>query len=442
MSDEDPQAVWDRKHPKTATTPVQTPTPSQNTAPTPTIVDHSDPQTVWDAKHPKTAVPDTDLENMNPWEKPAATPWSDYAYAKAHKLGGALESAGSDWTRAFMDDYAYGTPDIARAAQTGQPIEQVRAETEAAKARLGASRYPVAIAAAVAPNPVGWLAKGSRIANAIEQPIAKVVGPLASKIISKATSGAVESGAYTAAQDIGHGKTADLPMDVTGSSLFGAGLSPLGDAIPAASKWARERWSGTPEASPSEITSATTASNAPGSSAQAANADQFEQWRNNIRALGKYPSQSEIETHANSLYKTPDQWPAEMKTLYKAAGGQDKTLVSRALSIAGSQIPAGMVTGGSYLLGAPLDPAAIAAIHGVAGYVGDQVAPQLNTAFGGSPTTSRAILDAYPALTGMRVAPNAPGAPNDWTKLVTGLANPSTPNREDITPGPYQFSQW
>ena len=435
MADKSIQRSFDLKNPAP-------PTPDLNAEPAPSQLapSNADPNSIqgtFDAKNPTPAVPDTDLENLNPWEKPAGTSWTDYLYAKARKMGGALETAGSEVGRAYTDDYTMGTADIARSQETGEPLEKVRADTEAAKADIGASRYSVAAAAALTPNPVGWAAKAGRVVNAIEQPIAKVVGPLASRIVSRATGGAIESGAYTAGQDVGHGKTADLPMDVTGSSLIGAGLSPLGDAIPAASKWARERWYGTPEASPSEITNATTASNAPGSSTQAANADQLGQWQNNIRALGKYPSQSEIETHANSLYGAPDQWPAEMKTLYKAAGGEDKTLVSRALSVAGSQIPAGMVTGGSYLLGAPMDPASAAAVHGVAGYVGDQLAPMFS-----GPTTSRAILDAYPALTGMRVAPNAPGAPSDWTRLVTGLVNPSTPNREDVTPGPYQFSQW
>ena len=418
------QDEFNERNPPLKTTPNsdQAPTPNSDQAPTP-VQASPNPGSIqgkFNDRNPTPKVPDTELQNLNPWEKPSEASWQDYLYAKAHKMAGALGTAGSEVARAYTDDYTMGGADVVRAQETGEPLEKVRADTEAAKADIGASRYGVAAMAALTPNPVGWLAKGARIANAIEQPVAKVVGPLASKIISKATGGAVESGAYTAAQDVGHGKTADLPMDVTGSSLLGAGLSPLSEAIPAAGKWARERWYGTPEASPSEITTATTASNAPGSSTQAANADQLEQWRNNIRALGKYPSQSEIETHANSLYGTPDQWPSEMKTIYKAAGGEDKTLVSRAISVAGSQIPASLVTGGSYLMGAPLDPVTTAAIHGVSGYVGNQLAPMFR-----GPTTSSAILDAYPALTGMRVAPNAPGTPDDWTKLVTGLSNPN-----------------
>ena len=410
------QDSFDERNPPARATPSSDQAPVQ-------AAPNSNPSTIqekFNERNPAPKVPDTTLQNLNPWDKPSDVSWSDYLYAKAHKVAGALGTAGSEVARAYTDDYTMGGADIARAQATGEPLEKVRADTEAAKADIGASRYGISAIAALTPNPVGWLAKGARIANAIEQPVAKVVGPLASRIISKATGGAIESGAYTAGQDVGHGKTADLPLDVTGSSLMGAGLSPLGDAIPAASKWARERWYGTPEASPSEITNATTASNAPGSSTQAANADQLEQWRNNIRVLGKYPSQSEIEAHANNTYGTPDQWPDEMKTLYKAAGGQDNTLVSRAISVAGSQIPAGIVTGGSYLLGAPLDPVTTAAIHGVSGYVGNQLAPMFR-----GPTTSNAILDAYPALTGMRVSPDAPGASSDWTKLVTGLANPN-----------------
>lgn len=423
------QDSFDERNPNLKAAPV-----APDTAPAPPPVVAGPPkssiQSSFDDKNPVPTTSDVDLENLNPWDKPADIPWRNYIYAKAHKMGAELGSAGSNVARAYTDDYTMGTSDIARAESTGEPLEKVRADTEAAKAQLGASRYGISAIAAMTPNPVGWLAKGSRIANAIEQPIVNVVGPLGKKVAS-GVGRFFEGGAYTAAQDAGHGQTENIVPDAIGGGLFTAGLGSAGDYIPAASKWARERWTGAPEAAPADITAAQT------DPVKAQNAAKLQEWQSN-NSYGKAPSQSEVSAHATSLYGTDmAKWPPSMRELYQAAGDGNRTLINRALTFAGSQATAGVVTGGSYFMGAPLDPLTTAAIHGVAGYVGDTLAPKINQMTGGPPTVGRAILNAYPALTGMSPTPSAPNASQDWTRLVTGLANPSTPSST-----PQSFFPW
>jgi hypothetical protein len=425
------QESFDRKNPPRSDEAVS-PAPSQNLTPSSST---NPVQQSFDTKNPTPAVSDVDLGKINPWEKPSGVPWTDYIYAQAHNMGRELGSAASNVARAYTDDYTMGTSDIARAAQSGEPLKKVRADTEAAKQDLGASRYGISAMAALTPNPVGWVAKGARIANAIEKPIAGVVGPLGKRIAS-GIGRFVEGGAYTGAQDVGHGQTDNLTRDMLGGGLFTAGLGMAGDEIPAVGQWARQRWSGTPEATPGNIANAPFSG--PGGPAAAQNAAQFKTWLSNTER-GKPPTQAEVSAHATALYG-PDlaSWPQEMQTLYKAAGSGGKGVLANILSYGGSQAAAGAANAATYALTGTVDPGIATALHAGAGFIGDAISPMVKSAVGAAPSTSHAILDAYPALTGYRVAPSAPSQQalsQDWTKFVTGLANPNQPRGETITPG-------
>src|SRR5580704_8707761 len=159
------QDSFDEKNP-TPPPAAPTPAPSQSTAPTPApTTTSSSIQSSFDDKNPTPTTTDTDLETMNPWDKPSDVPWRDYAYAQARHLGGAFGNAAEDVGKVYADDQTFGLGTAGLAAAQGQNTDDCRKEVQAARDRVGASQYSID-AMAFMTNPFRWLGAGAKAEQA------------------------------------------------------------------------------------------------------------------------------------------------------------------------------------------------------------------------------------------------------------------------------------
>jgi hypothetical protein len=389
------QDSFDEKNPtsqSSAQTPTA-PTPVQSSAP-------SSIQSSFDDKNPTSTTPDTQLQDLNPWEKPPDVSWSDYAYAKAHKLGAALGSAGEDVGKVYADDATYGLGTAGLAASRGQPTADYRAEVDAARQRVGASQYGID-AMAYLTSPLRWAGTGMKAEQLAQAGIDRVAPGLTAKV-AKRIGDFVEGGTYTGAQSAGHGDDATtVAENAAGGGLFSAGFGGISQELAPWAKALRERIYGSPEGTPAEIASGPPPGAPPRTPEQAMDANQLNLW-NSQSKFGMPPGQPEVRSYASKVYgEDPAQWPEALRDIHEAAGEEGGTSVAKRVT---AQIATNSAAAAAQYYGLGVPPEWYPVVHPVVSAATEAIMPFTK----GAPPVTGALSDAYPALTGWRNVLNTP----------------------------------
>jgi hypothetical protein len=383
-------------------TPVAAPVPAPSQSAAPNSIQGS-----FDNKNPTPTTTDTQLQDLNPWEKPADVSWTDYAYAKARKMGSALGNAGEDVGKVYADDATIGLGTSGLAASQGQNTADYRAEVQAARDRIGASQYGID-AMAFMTSPFRWLGAGAKAEQVAQASIDRVAPGLTAKV-AKRIGDFVEGGTYTGAQSAGHGDDpTTVAENAAGGGLFSAGFGGISQEIAPWAKWVRGKVYGTPEGSPSEIAAGPPAG-APQTTPAAAmtrdmDANQLNLWNSQAK-YGMPPSQPEVRGYASKVYgDDPAKWPAALRDLHEAAGEQGGPSTAKKVAL---QVGANAAAAGAQYVGLGFSPEVSAIVHPAVTAATDAVMPMLGRGFSADPFKG-ALSDAYPALTGWRNAPNTP----------------------------------
>ena len=389
------QDSFDENNPASAASAAPVPAPKQPAAPAPAP---NSIQGSFDDKNPTPTATDTQLQDLNPWEKPPDVSWSDYAYAKARKMGSALGSASEDVGKVYADDMTFGLGAPAVAAAQGGSTADNRAEVEAARERVGASRYGID-AMAFLTNPFRVLGVGGKAEQVAQAGIDNVAPGLTTKV-AKRIGDFVEGGSYTGAQSAGHGDDATtVAENAAGGGLFSAGFGGISQELAPWAKALRERIYGSPEGTPAQIAAA----QPPGSPAEM-DANQLNLW-NSQSKFGMPPGQPEVRGYASKVYgDDPANWPAALRDIHEAAGEQGGPSTAKKVAL---QVGTNAVAAGGQYLGLGFSPEVSAIVHPAVTAATDAVMPMLGRSFSSDPVRG-ALSDAYPALTGWRNAPNTP----------------------------------
>ena len=163
------------------------------------------------------AVSPQDLGTTALWNKPANVGWGDYLLAHLAKPFQGADQAAQDYSRTAVDAATFGLGDRLQSALTGNSLADERAQTAAAKSRLGVMA-PITEGAMYAMGP-GELGAASRIGEAIAPATGKWLGGVLGSAAEGATAGA--AGAAGHDESIGRGA-------LIGGALGAAGGVPGG----------------------------------------------------------------------------------------------------------------------------------------------------------------------------------------------------------------------
>jgi hypothetical protein len=393
------QDSFNERNPNLKAPAAPLPAPDKTPAPAPVVAAPKSPiQSSFDDRNPTPSTTDVDLENLNPWDKPADVPWRNYIYAKGRKLSNALGSAAEDVGKVYADDATFGVGTAALAASQGQNTEDYRKEVEAARERVGASRYGID-AMAYLTSPLRWLGVGAKAEQAAQAGIDRVAPGLTTKV-AKRIGDFVEGGTYAGAQSAGHGDDATtVAENAAGGGLFSAGFGGVAQEVAPWARAIRERIYGTPEGTPAQIAAA----QPPGSPAEM-DANQLNLWRSQS-GYDMPPSQPDVRGYATRVYgDDPANWPAALRDLHEAAGEQGGPSTAKKVAL---QVGANAAAAGAQYVGLGFSPEVSAIVHPAVTAATDAVMPMLGRGFSSNPVQG-ALSDAYPALTGWRNAPDTP----------------------------------
>ena len=158
-----------------------------------------------------------DLGTTALWNKPADTSWGDYLLAHLAKPFQGANQAAQDYSRTAVDAATFGLGDRLQSKLTGNPLEQERADTNAAYGRLGAMA-PIVSGAMYGMGP-GQLGMASKLGGAV----APAIGRWAGGVVGSGAEGALAGGAGALGHDenVGTGALAGLGVGMAGGVLGG-----------------------------------------------------------------------------------------------------------------------------------------------------------------------------------------------------------------------------
>ena len=158
-----------------------------------------------------------DLGTTALWNKPADTSWGDYLLAHLAKPFQGANQAAQDYSRTAVDAATFGLGDRLQSKLTGNPLEQERADTNAAYGRLGAMA-PIVSGAMYGMGP-GELGMASKLGGAV----APAIGRWAGGVVGSGAEGALAGGAGALGHDenVGTGALGGLGVGMAGGVLGG-----------------------------------------------------------------------------------------------------------------------------------------------------------------------------------------------------------------------------